>query len=266
MVLLESGGRESTASGIKYEPEKFDYRIFADTGDDPVGLATVEHLNKYHNWKIDIVRSKYGNIRKYYENKIVDNEPKFIGHALPSQANKDCSQKFKIIPISKRLREIFGDDVFYELHFGFSFSKKENARLEATKQRLEKTRIKQTARSILIENQLTRNDAGQICKDYLGFIPERSLCDMCFERTKKDWKDFYNNYPERFMSVLKFDESSKLFKKYGYGLGSDSLRKIVRMPDKNQSDLEEYLDDVKPCPCVQDMAILDEQECEILIN
>ena len=263
-VGLVSGGRESTAmvrkAELLYGENFFQKKIFADTGDDPEGLSTVEYLNKNKGWNVQIVKSKYGNIRKYYEDKIVDNEPEFIGHAMQSQANKDCSLKFKIIPISTELRAEFGDDVFFELFFGFSFSKKEVHRLKATKERLEKTKIKQTARSILIENHLTRKDSGEICMEYLGFIPERSLCDMCFERTKQDWKDFNKKHPERFMSVVEFDESSKLYKKYGYGLSSGSLRKIVRLRDESQTTL-----DVKPCPCIQDFAILDEQECATVV-
>lgn len=253
-----SGGRESLAMTIK-EIEKtgielFDkpdvIGLFADTGDDPLGKETNDYMIRNHNWKIQTVYSEYGKIQEYYGNKIVDNEPdhpEYIGHALPSQANKDCSQKFKIIPECKFLFEKYGKDSIYHLYFGFDFSKKDRARFDRLKQRLAKTRIKQIAHAPLIEQKITRHDAGEICKKYMGWIPERSQCTMCFERTITDWKHAFKIMPNAIMKVVEFEESSKLFKKFGYGLAIKPIRKLLRLKDPQQMTL-----DVKPCPCVED--------------
>jgi len=256
-VYLISGGRESlamTIKEIKKNPDFFDRKdvvgLFADTLDDPLGKETNDYMKKYHNWKIHTVYSKYGNIREYYENKEVDNEPdhpEYIGHALPSQANKDCSQKFKIIPECKWLFETFGKDCIYHLYFGFDFSKKDISRFTRMQTRLAKTKIKQIPHAPLIEQQLTRSDCGKICNDYMGWIPERSQCVMCFERTISDWKHAFKIMPRAISRIIKFEESSKLFKKFGYGLSAKPIRKILRIPDKQQTTL-----DIKPCPCVED--------------
>ena len=248
-VALCSGGRESTAMVIKQGLEYYDERVFADTGDDPHGLKVVQDLNDRLGWNIAIVHSKYGNIREYYENKIVSNEEQFIGHALPSQANKDCSGKFKITPITKYLFEKYGKDTNFELSFGMSFSKKEIHRMESIKSHQRKL---DTSKFPLIEKQVDRELCGKICNDYLGYIPKRSLCDMCFERTIKDWKDFYNDDPNGCMSVIKFEESSKLFKKYGYGLAAKPIRKILKLPMIGQTELQF---DTKPCACIEDFCL-----------
>lgn len=268
-VYLISGGRESTAMAIKkikqFGLEYFDHyddpnakrvMLFADTGDDPLGVETNWFLKKYHNWPIKTVYSEYGKIMEYYENKIVDDQPEYTGHAMPSQANKDCSLKFKIIPECKWIVEKFGTDVSFKLFFGFSDSKKEKARAEALKKRLaKKKKIRQTPVFPLIESQLDRDDCGKICQEYMGFIPERSQCRMCFERTIDDWKHFNKIMPRATQElVIPFEESSKLFKKFGYGLSSKPIRKILRIPDKHQTVL-----DIKPCPCVEDFDL----ECVI---
>ena len=251
-VALVSGGRESTAMVLKQGLEYYKERVFADTGDDPNGLAVVKDLNERFNWNIQIVTSRYGNIREYYGNKIVDKEPEFIGHALPSQANKDCSQKFKIYAVSDYLFAKYGKEESFELSFGMSFSKKEVGRMESIKSHLRKL---DSGKFPLIEKQLDREQCGNICNDYLGYIPKRSLCDMCFERTIKDWKDFYKESPERCLSVIEFEESSKLFKKFGYGLAGKPIRKIVKLPMIGQEQLQF---DTKPCACVEDFCLQSE--------
>ena len=199
-----------------------------------------------------IVTSRYGNIREYYQNKQVTNEPEYEGHALPSQANKDCSQKFKIYAISDYLFAEYGKETNFELSFGMSFSRKEVARMESIKSHQRKL---DTSIFPLIDMRIDREMCGKICQDYLGYIPKRSLCDMCFERTIKDWKDFYKESPERCLSVIEFEESSKLFKKFGYGLAGKPIRKIVKLPMIGQEQLQF---DTKPCACVEDFCLQSE--------
>ena len=174
-------------------------------------------------------------------------------HALPSQANKDCSQKFKIYAISDYLFNKYGKKTNFELSFGMSFSKKEVARMESIKSHQRKL---DTSKFPLIEKMIDREQCGKTCEDYLGYIPKRSLCDMCFERTIQDWKDFYKESPERVMSVIEFEESSKLFKKYGYGLAGKPIRKIIKLPMIGQTQLQF---DTKPCACVEDFCLQSEE-------
>lgn len=250
-VALNSGGRESIAM-IKIMKEQhgvnfFNIELHAKTGDDPLGFETCEYLKKHHGWNIVYCESKYGNIREYYQNKEVDTGDGFIGHALPSQANKDCSEKFKIIPETKELISRYGTDVIYELYFGFSDNKKDKARFTRMKRILsKKVKIKQVPKAPLIEKQIDRQKAGEICESFMGFVPEPTKCLMCFERTIQDWKDDYKKMPNAINEVIKFEESSKLFKKFGYGLSSKPIKKILRLPDEHQQTL-----DIKPCPCVE---------------
>lgn len=84
-VAFVSGGRESIAMVIKQGVDYYDELVFADTGDDPLAVNTNWFMEKYHGWKIHTVYSKYGKIREYYENKNVDDEPEFTGHAMVCQ-------------------------------------------------------------------------------------------------------------------------------------------------------------------------------------
>lgn len=251
-VCLNSGGRESVAMSKimkdEFGNDFFDIELHAKTGDDPVGFEQCEYLKRYHGWSIEYAESKYGNLREYYENKEVDTGDGFIGHALPSQANKDCSEKFKIIPETKYLVDKFGLDVVYELYFGFSDNKKDKARARRMEKILsKKVKIKQIPKFPLIEKQIDRKKAGDICVEFMGFLPEPTKCLSCFERTIQDWKDDFKKMPNAMNQVIKYEESSKLFKKFGYGLSMKPIRKILRIPDQEQQTL-----DIKPCPCVED--------------
>jgi len=276
-VLLVSGGRESIAAGIKMTPEYFDERVFADTGDDPKGLATIEHLNRYHNWNITVIRSKYFPIVDYYQNIHVEDkkDKKLSGHAMPFQAQKDCSSKFKIQPIRNYLREKYGKKVHFEISYGFSFSKKEVKRKHA----VEKYKISYaTYKFPLIDMKIDRNLCGEICKNYLGFVPEPTLCDMCFERTQPEWREFFKKYPEKAKAIMEFEESSHVFKVFGFGLNNVPLRKLFNLEplDEAQKTLFDTFTDEKleeianteelvksvsiGCACMQDAHIFEEDE------
>jgi hypothetical protein len=243
-VALISGGRESTAMVKKVEDkfgkDFFDEKMFANTGDDPHGVATIEHLEKYCGWKVTTVKSKHFPIVKYYEDAhVIDKlDVKDSGHAMPFHAQKDCSTKFKITPVRNYLREKYGKKEKFEIYYGFSFSKKEVER----KMRVTKPEYQvgyATYKFPLIDMKIDRKLCGDICKELMGFIPEPSLCDMCFERTQGEWKKFYKDNPVRAEEVMKFEESSHIFKVFGYGLNGVPLRKLFGLEplDKEQKKL-----------------------------
>lgn len=243
-VALVSGGRESAAMVIRLGVDFFDVKVFADTGDDPTALLTVQHMNKYHNWNVHIVYKKDENgnqikIRDFYANKFVQDEKTgLIGHALPIRSKKDCTGKFKIEPEMSLLHELYGDDVFYELYYGLSFSDKEIGRMRNSGVQYA------TNMYPLIMQHVDRQLCGQICKNYFGFIPERTWCRMCFEKTPKDWKDMWRNNKEEMLKIIKFEESSLLYKQYGYGLNSKPLSKIIKLKKVDQTTLTS-------CGCVK---------------
>lgn len=278
-VALVSGGRESTAMVIKQTPQFFDELVFADTGDDPHGLATIEHLNKYHNWNIQIVRSKHFPIVDYYQNIHVEDkiDDKLSGHAMPFHAQKDCSSKFKIQPARKYLREKYGKKEFFEIYYGFSFSLKEVGR----KERVMDPRYRVSYAEYkfpLIDLKVDRELCGKLCKDLLGFIPEPSLCDMCFERTQSQWKEFYKKHPERSNEIMEFEESSHVFKVFGYGLNGVPLRRLFDLepldegqktlfesfPDEKIEEMKQTEDLVKKvstsCACMQDAHLFEPEK------
>lgn len=281
-IALVSGGRESTAMVAKvFENEGkdfFDELIFADTGDDPHGVATIEHLKKYCGWKITTVKSKHFPIVKYYEDAhVVDKKDiSLSGHAMPFHAQKDCSTKFKITPARNYIREKYGKKEKFEIYYGFSFSKKEVERkMRVTKPEYQVSYA--TYKFPLIDYKIDRKLCGDICKQLLGFIPEPSLCDMCFERTQSEWKQFYKDNPIRAKEIMEFEESSHIFKVFGYGLNGVPLRKLFGLEplDEKQKTLFDSFTPEKisaisdteiltkkvsvGCNCMEDVRIFDKE-------
>ena len=238
-IALVSGGRESSAMVFKveqkYGKDFFDRKEFADTGDDPTGRATVDYLNQRHDWNIQIVfkkdeDGKQVNIVEYYENKIIDNEPEFTGHALPSHIAKDCSNKFKISPIMNDLKETYGNDTFFDLYMGLSHSIKEIGRMRNTTGVLYSAYVY----PLILEFQLDREMCGQVCLENMGFIPERSWCQMCIEKTFADWREMWKKNPKKVLEIIKFEESSKFMKKYGRGLATIPIKEILKIKELPQ--------------------------------
>lgn len=275
-IALVSGGRESLAMVRKCEEEFgedfFDGKIFADTGRDPAGRATVDYLNKVKNWGIGIVQSQYGDIQEYYANIDVEDkeDSELDGHAMPYRAKRDCSVKFKIRPIRNYLRDLFGKSAKFLMFYGFTNSKKD---------------IKRKFKIIKPENRVSycgyrfplidifkmdRLHCTELCKKYLGFVPDKSACDMCFENTITDWKKLWRTDKKRALEIMLFEESSHIFKVFGYGLNSIPLRKIFRYSE-NQSKLfpeveeaekeQEFLKEISPgCACMNDNTIFMEDK------
>jgi len=267
-IALVSGGSESLAMVRKCEEEFgedfFDGKIFADIGRDPSGRATVDYLNKYKNWGIGIVQSIYGDIQDYYANiDVKDKESEELdGHAMPYRAKRDCSKKFKIQPIRNYLRDLFGKKVKFILYYGFTKSKKDIKR----KLKLSKpdNRVSYCAyRFPLIDIfKMDRKHCTDLCQKYLGFIPDKSACDMCFENTISDWKKLWLTNKKRALDIMHFEEGSHIFKVFGYGLNQIPLRKIFRYSE-NQTTLfpeveaaekdQEFLKEISPgCACMND--------------
>ena len=281
-VALVSGGRESTAMVIKmeekYGKDYFDLKMFSDTGRDPEGRQTVDYLNKYCNWDVGIVQSKYGDIQDYYSNIDVHDktDSKLDGHAMPYRAQRDCSTKFKISPNRNALRAAYGKKETFEIYYGFSHSKKEIKRKKAILKPKNMVSYCTYKFPLIDEFQIDREMCGEICKKYLGFIPKRSVCDLCFEKTQADWKEMARTNKKRFLEICEFEENSHIFKVYGYGLNGIPLRQLAKLHHDNdptqkklfsqeeikqQEDIEIITksDDPIGCACMQDNSIFSEE-------
>lgn len=277
-VALVSGGRESTAMvkmmEDKYGEDFFDIKLFSNTGRDPEGLATVEYLNKTQNWDVGIVQSKHGDIQDYYANIEVEDkiDTKLNGHAMPFRAQKDCSYKFKIAPNRNALRATYGKKETFEIYYGFSFSKKEIKRKMRVLKPANQVQYCTYKFPLIDEFKIDRDMCGKVCEDFLGFIPKRSVCDMCFEQVQADWKELARTNKKRFLEICEFEESSHIYHVFGYGLNAIPLRQLAGLSaetDKNQaklfsedevkqaSDMEMLTKSNDPigCACMQDNSI-----------
>ena len=227
-VALISGGRESTAMVKKVEDEFgkdfFDEKMFANTGDDPHGVATIEHLEKYCGWKVTTGKSKHFPIVKYYEDAhVIDKlDVKDSGHAMPFHAQKDCSTKFKITPVRNYLREKYGKKEKFEIYYGFSFSKKEVER----KMRVTKPEYQvgyATYKFPLIDMKIDRKLCG------LNGVPLRKLFGL--EPLDKEQKKLFDTYtPEKIDAIM---DTEILTKKISVGC---NCMEDVRIFDKVDVD------------------------------
>lgn len=284
-IASVSGGRESTAMVIamekKYGKDFFDKKIFADTGRDPVGRATVDFLN-VRGWKTTIVKSKYGDIQDYYTDIDVDKED-IQGHALPMRAQKACSYKFKIMPIINYLRDKYGKKQHFNIYYGFTIAKKDVKRKERMISKKYKRNYATYNFPLIDIFRWDRQHCTELCMKEFGFVPDKSACDLCFENTIGDWRKLYKDNPKRALEIMKWEQGSHTYKKYGYGLNAvplDILFKQRSSQKEGQQNLfsdevidktaktEEMLKEIDPgCACMGDNGVfVDEHEIESLIG
>jgi len=134
----------------------YDEIIFADTLDElPSTYEYMEYFEKKSGLKITKVQSKHGSLYDYF----------FKGKSQSSKFHHWCSDKFKIQPIRKYLREKYGKKETFEMNIFIDYSEFHRMR--------ESDRKYITNKYPLVEQKLNREQLKEIIisKGYL--LPEK---------------------------------------------------------------------------------------------
>ena len=168
----------------------YDEIIFADTLDElPQTYAYLSYFEK-SGLKITKVKSKHGSLYDYF----------FKGKSQSSKYHHWCSDKFKIQPIRKYLREKYGKKETFEMSIFIDFS--EFHRMRESDRKYIKNKYP------LVEQKLNRDQLKEIIKSKGYLLPEKSGCYHCCFTTKKGWIKLRNNEPELWEKTKDLENNS----------------------------------------------------------
>ena len=176
----------SKDQGIKY-----DEIIFADTLDElPSTYQYMDYFEKKSGFEITKVKSKHGSLYDYF----------FKGKSQSSKFHHWCSDKFKIQPIRKYLREKYGKKETFEMNIFIDYS--EFHRMRESDRKYIKNKYP------LVEQKLTRDELKEIIKSKGYLLPQKSGCYHCCFTTKKGWIKLRNNEPELWEKTKDLENNS----------------------------------------------------------
>ena len=169
----------------------YDEIIFADTLDElPETYAYLDYFEKKSGLKITKVTSKHGSLYDYF----------FKGKSQSSKFHHWCSDKFKIQPIRKYLREKYGKKETFEMNIFIDFS--EFHRMRESDRKYIKNKYP------LVEQKLNRDQLKEIIKSKGYLVPEKSGCYHCCFTTKKGWIKLRNKEPELWQKTKDLENNS----------------------------------------------------------
>ena len=169
----------------------YDEIIFADTLDElPSTYQYMEYFEKKSGLKITKVTSKHGSLYDYF----------FKGKSQSSKYHHWCSDKFKIQPIRKYLREKYGKKETFEMSIFIDFS--EFHRMRESDRKYIKNKYP------LVEQKLNRDQLKEIIKSKGYLVPEKSGCYHCCFTTKKGWIKLRNKEPELWQKTKDLENNS----------------------------------------------------------
>jgi hypothetical protein len=200
-IISYGGGVNSTAMTLLLleHQEPVDYILFADTGEEkPETYQFIEVFGRYlkdkYSLSITVVR------------RMVDGKPQTLSEyckqhvILPSFNWRFCTDRFKVQPIRKFLRTVFGEsrENSFAQYIGFDAGEWERAK----QPRWEDT----TNIYPLIENDIHRIDCECIIRRHELPIPPKSSCYFCPFAKPKELAELANKHPNLITEMKELEE------------------------------------------------------------
>lgn len=238
-----SGGVESTTLCLIYGAVA--KPIFADTGSEHEELyerleKVEQKLKQIHGDQFSILRVSAGNLKEYIKKQ----------HFFPNHQARYCTRIFKIEPIDRFLREQGECELMIGLNANEASDRTGNYGLIET--------VKYTYP--LVDNGLTRDACLALLKKAEiepTFPPymQRGGCDICFYKSKAEWKSLVLLNEKKARELAEFEESVQDEREKYFSINKDlgKLSDFIQAV-KNQGELFDmaqtypsYEDKHSPC-------------------
>ena len=198
-ILSMGAGVQTTACLIKF-PERYDYIVFADTGDEIP--ATYDYIEKYLKPYCKDQGLKWVTVRNEKYDSLMDFYIKI--KSLPIRRTRECTRKFKIDPIKKFARSI-GATAKNPVYEDIGFSIDESHRMGSGKYDV----LYLKKEYPLIDHHISRNGCHEIIKQHGWPAPIKSGCDYCPFRSRKEFRDLWHARPERFIQIVNMEKNDR---------------------------------------------------------
>ena len=220
-------GVNSVAGILKYGVNNYKEIIFADTGSEkPETYEYLTFLIKEKGWPVIIVKSESNETKgkalyDYYLDKKI----------YPTPAFRDCTGKFKIMPIKKYLRQKYPNDTFLtDVFIDYS----EYHRMKTSDVKYQKLNYP------LVDDKITRDDCIKIIEDAGYPVPMKSGCFMCPFNNRKLWAWLKLEHPDLFEQALKLEKAGMYNAK---GFKKRYIKPLITLKAKEQTS------DLFSCAC-----------------
>lgn len=198
-IVSFGAGQNSTAMIImmKNKGIKIDEILFAETGNEmPMSYTFLKEFEpwcKKNNLKLTKVKSHLGTIREFYfQNKII-----------PYRMFRSCTDKFKVRPINKYIKETYGKE---EINMFMGIASDEIKR--ATRMKDRRTTFYKFP---LIDWGVDRDGCIEIIKKEGLSVPVKSGCYFCPFQPKGEWIKLYKENPALFDDSILFEKNGRAY-------------------------------------------------------
>ena len=236
-IISFGAGQNSTAMIIwmKNNNIPVDNIIFADTGNEMP--ETYEFLKEFKIWCLikeipfNIVTSKLGNLKSYYESQKL----------IPYRMFRHCTHKFKVIPIDNYVKEKYGKKTEIDMYMGISVEEKKRCDKITGRKPI-------TYHFPLVDENIDRNGCVEIIKKEGLSVPVKSGCYFCPFQTKRIWVELYKKHKDLFDISNKFEKNGRAYPDGNFmgNMTLETLKKIIT----EQKSLKDFEEDVKLPQCV----------------
>ena len=182
-------------------PERYDYVVFADTGDEKVETMQYlyQHMQPYFEKKgikfITVKNSKWDSLFQYCIQKQI----------IPTRDKRWCTDRFKIVPIRRFVRSQGATKKnFWKQDMGISFDE-----IHRMNPIYDCTFLKSDYP--LCDNKITRDECKKIILDYGFPVPPKSGCFYCPFAKNEEFRQLKLKEPERFEQAIYLEKNGKRY-------------------------------------------------------
>jgi len=222
-IVSFGAGQNSTAMIImmKNEGIRIDEIIYAETGNEmPETYVFLEEFKKWckkNNLTFTEVKSKLGTLKDFYMgNKMI-----------PYRMFRQCTHKFKVIPIDKHIQEKYGKKTKINMYMGISYEEKH---------RMEKIRGRKPITYFfpLVDRKIDRDGCVKIIKKEGLSVPVKSGCYFCPFQVKRVWIDLYKKHNDLFEEAKRFEKNGKAYPEGNFmgNMTLEDLEKVIKSQTK----------------------------------
>jgi len=228
-ILNFGAGVNSTALAIELKNRNIvpDFTIFSDTGEELP--ETYSHIERMKIWFIEnrfkfiiVQHDTYYPLYLYYKSR----------NTLPFRKFRDCSDKFKKVPIKRFIKQFKNEGVIQMI--GISYE-------EATRMRTSDIKWI-TFKFPLVDWKIDRNKCVEIIKKEGLDIPVKSGCFMCPFQSDVSWSKLYKTKKELWKKAREMEESNRTYPKNT--LRWSGTLKNLESSIKSQTTLSEFDDKI----------------------
>jgi len=227
-ILSFGAGVNSTTILVLHAQGKYqvDAVVFADThGEHPETYKFIEELVRPFCKEINLPFHLVSNgdlFADYWKKQII-----------PFRAFRSCTDRYKIRPIKKFVKEKYGEDVVYAL--GIDYGERHRAkRYEGLNHEFP-----------LIEMGINRIECKRIIKEFGWQVPIKSGCFFCPFTRKKGWITLLKKHRDLFLRAEDFEKNGRKYPQYY--LTQKPLEEIRTSIEKNRELCNWIETEGEPC-------------------